>query len=158
MSKRKGKPNSAHARMVRYARAMVHLNHLAVIEVDANQLHTIINWKNRTLVTTNARASLVDCITEVPHRWYLYLGAMNRYPDGTRYLKSAPALQLSNPYLAKDLTLLIEPDMKALLASCNPNHLVGAAWLATPYELDLTEKQADEIFYAFGAWPKWEAA
>lgn len=156
MSKRK--PNSAHARMVRYARAMVRSNHLAVIDVDANNLHGIINWKNKTLVITNARNALVDCITDVPHRWYLHLGAMNRYPDGTRYLKSGDALQFTNYHLARDLGHLIEPDMKALLASCNPNHLVGAAWLAVPYEIDLSEEQAEAIFYAFGAWPALNAA
>jgi len=76
MSKRK--PNSAHARMVRYSRAMLRTNHVAVLDIEARNLHTMVNWKSATLITTNARRALVDALCDIPHRWTIYLAGLHR--------------------------------------------------------------------------------
>ena len=93
---KKRKPNSAHARMVRYSRAMLRSNHVAVIDLEASNLHTLINWKNGSLITSNARRALVDAVCDIPHQWSIYIAGICRKQCGERYLKSIEvALQLS---------------------------------------------------------------
>lgn len=155
MSRRK--PNSAHARMVRYSRAMLRSNHIAVLDIEATELHTIINWQNGTLITTKARRALVDCLCDIPHRWTIYLAALLRIKPGDTYIKSEE-LVVDGNYMAATLEDVIEPRAEALRATCNPAHFVSLAWLAIPYEATLTESHAAKLFEAFGAWQTTEAA
>jgi len=67
-------------------------------------------------------------------------------------------LALDGIYLAESLIDVIEPRAKALEAKCNPNHFIGMAWIAMPYEASLTEAQAERVFDAFGAWSHAAAA
>lgn len=155
MSKRK--PNSAHARMVRYSRAMLRSNHVAVIDLEASNLHTLINWKNATAITTNARRALVDALCDIPHSWTIYLAGLHRYPNGEPYMKSEE-LALNGIYLAAHLVDVIGPRTELLRSQCNANHLIGMGWIATPYDNTLKEAQAARIFDACGAWRAKEVA
>ena len=155
MSKRK--PNSAHARMMRYSRAMLRTNHVAVLDLECSNLHTLINWKNATAITTNARRALVDSLCDIPHNWTIYLAALHRSASGESYMKSEE-LALDGIYLAAQLEDVIGPRAELLRAACNPNHFIGLAWIATPYDNTLTETHAARIFETFGAWPAKEAA
>lgn len=155
MSKRK--PNSAHARMVRYSRAMLRSNHVAVLDIEASSLHTLVNWKNATLITSNARRALVDALCDIPHRWTIYLAGLHRPENAEPYMKSEE-LALDGIYLAESLIDVIEPRVQALRPKCNPNHFIGMAWIAMPYEATLTTAEASRIFDAFGAWRAKEAA
>jgi hypothetical protein len=151
MSKRKS--NSAHARMVRYSRAMLHRNRVAVLDIEHRNLHTMINCSNATLITTNARRALVDALCDIPHPWTIYLAGLHRPDNAEPYMKSEE-LSLGGIYLAESLVDVIEPRAKALQAVCNPDHFIGMAWIAMPYEASLTEAQAERVFDAFGAWRK----
>lgn len=151
MSRRK--PNSAHARMVRYSRAMLRSNHIAVLDVEHLELHTLINWKSTKRITTNARTALVDALCDIPHRWTIYLAGLHRPPVGEPYMKSEE-LALAEIYKAESLVDVIGPQSEALRATCNPNHLLGMAWIAMPYQATLTTAEASRIFEAFGAWHK----
>ena len=155
MSRRK--PNSAHARMVRYARAMLRTNHIAVLDIEATERHTIINWQNGTLISTQSRRALVDCLCDIPHQWTIYLAALHRVAPGNTYIKSEE-LALDGNYMAATLEDVIEPRAEALRATCNPAHFIGMAWLAIPYDATLTEAHAATLFEAFGAWQTTEAA
>ena len=61
-------------------------------------------------------------------------------------------------YMAELLTDVIETTCKALLAECNPNHIVASGWIAIPAEVSLDEAHAARIFDAVGAWNQREAA
>lgn len=155
MSKRK--PNSAHARMVRYSRAMLRTNHVAVLDLESSNLHTLINWKSAAAITTNARRALVDSLCDIPHNWTIYLAGLHRSPAGVHYMKSEE-LALDGIYLAAHLEDVIGPRAEVLRATCNPKHFVGMAWIAMPYDTTLTETHAAYIFERFGAWSAKEAA
>lgn len=151
MSQRK--PYNHQARLANYYRSMLRSNHVAVIDIEHLELQTIINWKNGTLVTSNSRMALVDAITERPYRWTIYLAGLHRPDNADPYMKSEE-LSLGGIYLAESLVDVIEPRAKALQAVCNPDHFIGMAWIAMPYEASLTEAQAERVFDAFGAWRK----
>ncbi|MEW6462972.1 MAG: hypothetical protein AB1459_17760 [Pseudomonadota bacterium] len=155
MSQRK--PYNHQARLANYYRSMLRSNHVAVLDVEHLELQTIINWKNGTLVTSNSRVALVDAITERPYRWTIYLAGLHRPANGEPYMKSEE-LALEGIYRAESLIDVIEPRSIELKARCNPNHLLGMAWIAIPYQATLTTAEASRIFEAFGAWRTKEAA
>lgn len=99
----------------------------------------------------------VDAITERPYRWTIYLAGLHRPDNADPYMKSEE-LSLGGIYLAESLVDVIEPRAKALQAVCNPDHFIGMAWIAMPYEASLTEAQAERVFDAFGAWSHAAAA
>jgi len=151
MSQRK--PYNHQARLANYYRSMLRSNHVAVLDVEHLELQTIINWKNGTLVTSNSRVALVDAITERPYRWTIYLAGLHRPDNAAPYMKSEE-LALDGIYRAESLIDVIEPRSIELKARCNPNHLIGMAWIAMPYQATLTTAQAERVFDAFGAWRK----
>lgn len=151
MSQRK--PYNHQARLANYYRSMLRSNHVAVLDVEHLELQTIINWKNGTLVTSNSRIALVDAITERPYRWTIYLAGLHRPDNAEPYMKSEE-LALDGIYRAESLIDVIEPRSIELKARCNPNHLIGMAWIAMPYQATLTTAEASRIFEAFGAWHK----
>ena len=155
MSQRK--PYNHQARLANYYRSMLRSNHVAVLDIEHLELQTIINWKNGTLVTSNSRLALVDAITERPYRWTIYLAGLHRPDNADPYMKSEE-LSLGGIYLAESLVDVIEPRAKALQAVCNPDHFIGMAWIAMPYEASLTEAQAERVFDAIGAWSHAAAA
>ena len=156
MSKKR-RPNSSHARMVRYSRAMLRSNHVAVIDLEASNLHTLINWKNGSLITTNARTALVDAVCDIPHHWSVYIAGICRKQCGEQYLKGIE-VALQNGYLAKHLGDVIQAYSEPLRAKCPPHHLIGMAWIATPYDITIEEPHAYDIFESLGAWSALEAA
>lgn len=151
MSQRK--PYNHKARLANYYRSMLRSNHVAVLDIEHLELQTIINWKNDTLVTSNSRLALVDAITDIPHRWTIYLAGLHRPDNADPYMKSEE-LALDGIYRAESLIDVIEPRSIELKARCNPNHLIGMAWIAMPYQATLTTAQAERVFDAFGAWRK----
>lgn len=51
-------------------------------------------------------------------------------------------------YRSDSLAGVIEEHYRALVKSCNPNHLVGSGWIAMPGGTSLDEAQAARIFEA----------
>lgn len=151
------KPHNHRARLERYYRAMLRSNHVAVIDIDASELQTLINWKNATVITSNNRHAVVNAITDIPHRWCIYLAALCCDQNGTRYMKSTEVAPQGN-YLASQLEDVTETYIVQLRASCNPNHLASMGWIAIPNAITLDEAQAAKLFETFGAWPMQEAA
>ncbi len=150
MSKRK--PYNHRTRVQSYYQAMLRRNHVAVVDAEASELQTLINWKNASLITSNRRSAIVDAVCDIPHRWCIYLAALCCSQLGERYMKSVEVAP-QGAYLAKDLEQVIETFSVHLKDGCNPQHLQGMAWIAIPNPVSLDEEQAARIFDAFGAWP-----
>lgn len=151
------KPYNHRARLERYYRAMLRSNHVAVIDIDASELQTLINWKNATAITSNSRSAVVDAITDIPHRWCIYLAALCSDQHGQHYMKSTEVAP-QGIYLVSQLRDVIETYIIQLRDGCNPNHLHGMGWIAIPDTITLDETRAARLFETFGAWPKQEAA
>ncbi|MCY1212962.1 hypothetical protein D9M72_247190 [compost metagenome] len=150
MSKRK--PYNHRARVHAYFKAMLRSNHVAVVDAEASEVQTLINWKNAALITSKARRAIVDAVCDIPHEWCIYLAALCRDQAGTRYMKSIEVAP-QGAYLAADLEQVIETYSVKLKDGCNPKHLQGMAWIAIPDTVSLEESQAARVFEAVGAWP-----
>lgn len=152
MSKRK--PHSMRVRVERSCRALLNSNHVAVVNIDPSGHQGLINWVNCKSITGRR---VVDAICDIPHRWTVYLSALCTERPGSRYTKSVE-IAPQGVYLAEHLTDVIEATYKALLAECNPNHVVASGWIAIPAEVSLDEAQAARIFDAVGAWNQQKVA
>ena len=152
MSKRK--PHSMLVRVERSCRALLNSNHVAVVNIDPSGHQGLINWVNCKSITGRR---VVDAICDIPHRWTVYLSALCTERPGSRYPKSVE-IAPQGVYLAEHLTDVIEATYKALLAECNPNHVVASGWIAIPAVVSLDEAQAAHIFDAVVAWDQREAA
>lgn len=150
MSQRK--PYNHRARLERYYRAMLHSNHVAVIDAEASELQTMINWKNATYITSNSRATVAAALCDLAHHWCFYLAALCRDQHGNRYMKSKEVAP-QGVYLASQLDEVIEAYSMELRNGCNPNQLQAMAWIAIPDDVTLDEAHAAHIFETFGAWP-----
>ena len=151
MSKKR-RPNSSHARMVRYSRAMLRSNHVGVIDAEASNLQTMINWKKAAAIATNSREAIANALCDIPHRWCIYLAALCCDQYGARYMKSEEVAP-QGVYLASQLDDVIEAYSVELRKGCNPNQLQAMAWIAIPDDVTLDEAHAAHIFETFGAWP-----
>ena len=152
MSKRK--PHNMRVRLERSCRALLSSNHVTVVNIDPSGHQCLINWVNCKSITGRR---IVDAICDIPHRWTVYLSALCLESPGSRYTKSVE-IAPQGVYLAEHLTDVIEATYRALLAECNPNHVVASGWIAIPAEVSLDEAQAAHIFDAVGAWDQREAA
>lgn len=155
MSKRK--PHNLRARLQNHLKAILRTNRVAVVDAEASEVQTLINWKSAALIASPNRRVIVDAVCDIPHQWCIYLAALCQDQAGARYMKSMEVAPKGS-YLAKDLEQVIETYSVELREGCNPKHVKGMAWIAIPDEVSLQEAQADRIFDTVGAWPAQEAA
>lgn len=135
--------------MERSLRALVRSNHVAVVDVEVAELQVMVNWRNCRRI---ASRKIVEAICDIPHQWTIFISAMCIDQAGMRYIKSLEVVPQGN-YLAAHLAGVIEAQFQALKQDCNPQHLIGSAWIAIPNQVELEEEQASRIFDAVGAWP-----
>lgn len=151
MSKRK--PNNSRARLARSLGAVLRTNHAAVINIEPHGKQYLINWK--TCKPIKHSQKVADAVCDYAHRWTIYTAGLCEGQDGVRYIK-AQEVAPQGVYLAEHLTDLIEDEHKALIATCNPMHLVASGWIAIPNDITLDEAQAAKLFDAAGAWSETE--
>lgn len=144
------KPNNSRLRVERACRALLNSNHVAVVNIDPSGRQGLVNWKNCKSIRPSRHMASAVC--DHAHNWVIYLSALCVGAPGERYIKSSEAAPLGI-YRAEHLTEVIEHQYKNLLASCNPQHVVGSGWIAIPSNVSLDEDQAARIFDAVGAWP-----
>ena len=152
MSQRK--PHNRRARLERACRALLSTNHVAVVNIDPVGRQFLINWKSAKKIVSR---QVVDAVCDMSHHWSICIGAFCTDQFGDSYIKFSKVAP-AGIYLAKHLDDFIEEHYRALLASCNPMHLVGSGWIATPYDVELSDEQARMVFDAVNAWPALEVA
>jgi hypothetical protein len=153
MSKRK--PHNMHARMAKACGAVLRSNHVAVVNLDPSGRQGMLNWKNLKSIPPSKR--IADAVCDYAHQWTIYLSGFCIDQGGQHYYKSQE-IAPQGIYKAAHLDDVIEATYKALLATCNPQHLAGSGWIAIPNAVSLTEPQAAAIFEAAGAWRQQAAA
>ena len=151
MSKRK--PNNSRARLERSLRAVLSSHHVSVVQIDPQGKQGLMNWKNCKSIPHGQRVA--DAVCDLAHRWTIYLSAFCIDQRGERYLKSTEIAPHGN-YLAAHITDVLEEHYRALIATCNPMHVIGSGWVAIPTNVSLTEEQAAAVFKAAGAWNQQE--
>ncbi len=112
---------------------------------------------SRTGKQLRADPNLIAAVENVPHKWTVLIAALCLKPDGEEYMKSE---QISVPHVIyqRDIADALTDMHMNLCKSCNPNHLVGAAWMANPKGEDIDEAAAGKVFESLGGWSSPELA
>lgn len=132
----------------------------------------LINWKTFRPFVPGGRT--VDALLHCPMRgWTLFPIVLCRDQFGKRYVrhdrKAFTDIYSCSQLGGIDERYMVEqPDnsklsiidhfVEGLASSCNPQHLVGKAWLLIPNIVDIDDKHLDELLDAVGAWGEKEAA
>ncbi|MNF77229.1 hypothetical protein D3C84_593690 [compost metagenome] len=155
MAKARRKPHNMQARMARSCRALLASNHVAVVNIDPSGRQGLINWRNCKSIRPGQQ--IADAVCDYPYAWVIYLSALCVDQFGKRYIKSIEVAPLGQ-YRSDALTDVIEHHYRALLDTCNPQHVVASGWIANPSGVSLDEEQAARVYDAVGAWNQQEAA
>lgn len=151
----KRKANNTQARVARALRAALRTNHAAVVQIDPAHRQGMVNWKTGSSIPPSRQVSAA--MHDYPYRWAICIGAFCEAQDGERYIKFSK-VATAGIYLAAHLPDFIRKHYVELMDTCNPRHVVGSGWIATPYDVELTDRQAELVFEACGAWNQSAAA
>lgn len=149
------KRNNTAARMQKFTRALLRQHHIAVVHIENPERQGLINWRNCKSVA--AGPQLASGICDIAHHWTIYLAVFCQKPNGERYIK-AEEIAPQGQYRSEQLAGVMEQHHAELLQTCNPTHVIGRGWIASPVGDSLTEEQADRVFEAVGAWQQAKAA
>lgn len=135
--------------------AALRTNHAAVVQIDPAHRQGMVNWKTGSSIPPSRQVSAA--LHDYPYRWAICIGAFCEAQDGERYYKFSK-VATAGIYLAAHLPDFIRTHYVELMDTCNPRHVVGSGWIATPYDVELTDPQAAFVFEACGAWNQQAAA
>ncbi|MCY1376454.1 hypothetical protein D9M69_639440 [compost metagenome] len=134
---------------------MLSAHHVAVVNIDPSGRQGLVNWKTaRSIAPGHA---IAGAVCDIAHHWCIYVSALCIDQRGERYIKSLEVAP-QGVYLAGQLTGVIEAYYRQVIDGCNPQHVVGSAWIAIPTNTTLDEAQAARIYDACGAWQAQAAA
>lgn len=143
------KPNNSRKRLEASCRAILRTNHVAVVNIDPSNRQGMVNWKSAKNIPPGRKVA--EAICDIAHRWTICFAGLCVDQHGHRYMKSSEVAP-QGVYMASHLEDVIDSCYRDLLATCNPNQLVGSGWIALPYEVSLTEEQAFAVFETVGGW------
>jgi len=143
------KKNDKARRLLRATDALLRTNHVVIVDIHPTDLQGLINWKNCRSV--KAGRQLVDGVCDLPHQWAIYLAVFCLSQTGERYIK-AQEIEPQGRYRSEQINDAITQHHEALIATCNPAHVIGYGWIASPTGESLTEEQAARVFDAVGCW------
>jgi len=124
------------------------LKNILVCYTDNLNGCVLFDKKERYIVKPN---SVLIASVGFPHQWSCYVGAFGRTALGEEYMKSEQIFTNSK-YYQEDLAPLFEEHHMKLMQSIPDHQRCGVGWIASPKGIELTEKEAGEIFNKLGAW------
>lgn len=145
----KRKKNNARRRLQRATDALLRQNHIVVVDIHPADKQGLLNWQKCRSV--HAGRQLVDGVCDLPHHWTVYLAVFCRSQLGEQYMKSEE-IEPQGRYRSEQISEAIIHYHEALQATCNPAHVIGYGWIASPVGESLNEEQAARCFDAVGAW------
>lgn len=133
------------ARIANASRSVLAVNKLCIVNLNEPYFfQTTFHHGNYRMIRASERIASALC--DIPHRWTIYLAAFCEYPDtGKEYIKSVE-LATQGLYKAESLTSVIREHHTELVKNQNPNHLKSSGWIAFPYPIEYSEKQASDLF------------
>ncbi|WP_447593615.1 hypothetical protein [Aquipseudomonas campi] len=145
MSRRK--PNNMRARLERSAGALLRQNKACIVDASAPDIQVMLNYVNlRQIVTRQVANALCD----MAHHWTVYVSAICQ--NGSERWAKSVEYELAGIHVITKLPDLFEQPVNDVIASCNPKHVIGHAWIAIPDSVTLEEEHAHRIYEAVGAW------
>lgn len=147
MTRRTKKHNLA-KRRANHSRAVLKTYNVCVIHTDWGQ-SGLLNW--RCIRPVLATPTIAAAVTDERYNWTIYLAGLAVDGNGKRYTKGVE-VAAGHPYRADELAHVMQERHEEVLAGIPKAHYVGKAWIAFPYEYEVDEAWALEVFEAVGGW------
>ena len=150
---KKRKPNNMAKRMQAASGGLLRQHRACIVDASVSEIQVMLNYRNLRQIISKRVA---DAICDRPHHWTIYMAAICQ-DGGDRWHKPVE-YALNGMYVITRLPDLFEQPIADLIASCNPKHVIGHAWIAIPDRVELDVEHAHRIFEAVGAWRQQAAA
>lgn len=132
------------ARLANAARSAMKLNKVCIVNLnEPYSFQTTFHHGNGKLIMATPLIS--EALIDIPHKWTLYLAVFCQRQDGERYTK-AIELETGGIHRAAQLADVIKDHHVPLVRAQNAAHVKSSGWIAFPYPIELSEKQADMLF------------
>lgn len=151
----KRKKHNPLKRLLNSTDALFRQNHIVIVDIHPADKQGLMNWKKCQSV--HAGRQMIDGICDLPRVWTVYLAIFCQSQTGERYIKSEEIVPQGR-YKSEQINASITSYHDALLARCNPAHVIGYGWIASPVGESLNEEQAARVFDAVGVWTHNEVA
>lgn len=143
------KPHNMRARMQRAAGGLLRQHHACIVDASVPEVQVMLNYRNlRQVISTTVANALCD----FAHHWTVYVSAICQ--NGPERWAKSVEYELAGIHVITKLPDLFEQPVKDIVASCNPKHVIGHAWIAVPDSVTLDEEHAHRIYERVGAWTK----
>ncbi|MFY1052340.1 hypothetical protein ACOQNP_12060 [Ectopseudomonas khazarica] len=141
------KPNNIRARMERAAGGLLRQHHACIVDASLPEVQVMLNYKNlRQIIST----AVANALCDFAHHWTVYISAIcENGPE--RWAKSVE-YELAGIHVITKLPDLFEQPVQDVIASCNPKHVIGHAWIAVPSSVTIDEQHAHRIYERVSAW------
>lgn len=133
--------------MLQLTRALLRQNHVvvAMVAMDGQpRRDAVMNWKSLRKVKVDDL--VMAGITDLAHQWTIHLAVFCKTSKMT-YTK-AIEIEPAGQYRAEQLIEVIRQHHGDLIDSCNPAHVIGIGWIASPSGESLNEDDANSVFSA----------
>lgn len=141
------KPHNMRARLERAAGALLRQHHACIVDASVPEVQVMLNYNNLRQIVT---AQVANALCDIPHHWTVYISAIcENGPE--RWAKSVE-YELAGIHVITKLRDLFEQPVQDVIASCNPKHVIGHAWIAVPDSITIDEQHAHRIYERVSAW------
>lgn len=141
------KPHNMRARLERASGALLRQHHACIVDASVPEVQVMLNYNNlRQIVTVQVANALCD----IPHHWTVYISAICQ--NGSERWAKSVEYELAGIHVITKLRDLFEQPVQDVIASCNPKHVIGHAWIAVPDSIVIDEQHAHRIYERVSAW------
>lgn len=109
----------------------------------------VVNLKTGELMVIKARN--LALLADQMFWWSVHIVVCCRGADDQEYIKSA-FLKAEHPYKQNSMLEVHQREHSKLVASCNPQDIVSAGYIASPHGIELTDEQIDKLMTKYDAW------
>ena len=146
--KRRTKKHNIHKRYQRAAEASFS-NHVIAYATNQGTAETHLVKLPATLVKPTLFEA--NALTQNAYHWTLHLAGFGRKENGQEYMEYE-VIKTHGKYRQAELVSYLNDRHQAFLEGMNKSCLVGAGWVATMSQKELTEDQLNTIFTRLNAW------
>lgn len=126
-----------------------HLRGKGVAYITGDSVCSLVSIHSNKRIPVND--SLFNAVTNIQHSWSVFLAVFGRDQLGADYMK-AEEIAFNTPTYQKDLVEYLNDKHQSMMAGFNNKHLLGAGWIACPYDYNWDEEKAFELFSKLGAY------
>lgn len=148
-NKKRTKKHNIHKRFQRTAEASFYNYAIAYATNQGDKCTHLVRVSDQKLVKPTKFEA--DSLTQNRFHWTMHLAVFGRKENGTEYMEYE-VIRTSGQYLQSELVNYFNDRHQEFIQSFNKSRIIGAGWIATMSNRDLTEDQLHHIFTKLNAW------